>query len=89
MEAWSPFAAGRNDIFNNKTLASIGKKYQKSNAQICLRWHFQRGVIAIPRSSQKAHMIENLNIFDFELDQNDMETIAAMDLNTTQFPEWG
>lgn len=89
MEAWSPFAAGRNDIFNNKTLASIGKKYQKSNAQICLRWHFQRGVIAIPRSSQKAHMIENLNIFDFELDQNDMETIAGLDLNTTQFPEWG
>ncbi len=89
MEAWSPFAAGRNDIFNNQTLASIGKKYQKSNAQVCLRWHFQRGVIAIPRSSQKVHMIENLDIFDFELDQNDMETIAALDLNTTQFPEWG
>lgn len=89
MEAWSPFAAGRNDIFSNQRLAAIGKKYQKSNAQVCLRWHFQRGVIAIPRSSQKAHMIENLDIFDFELDQTDMEAIAALDLNTTQFPEWG
>jgi 2,5-diketo-D-gluconate reductase A len=89
MEAWSPFAAGRNGIFSNETLAGIGKKYNKSNAQVCLRWHFQRGVVAIPRSSQKAHMIENLDIFDFELTKNDMRTIATLDLNTTQFPEWG
>lgn len=88
MEAWSPFAAGRNGIFSNKTLAAIGKKHQKSIAQVCLRWHFQRGIIAIPRSSQKAHMIENLNIFDFELAESDMQTIATLDLNTTQFPEW-
>ncbi|SNR80727.1 2,5-diketo-D-gluconate reductase A [Lutibacter flavus] len=89
MEAWSPFAAGRNNIFTNQTLADIGKKYSKSVAQVCLRWHFQRGVIAIPRSSQKIHMIENLNIFDFELDETDMKTIRQLDLNTTQFPEWG
>ena len=89
IEAWSPFAAGRNGIFSNQTLAAIGKKYQKSIAQVCLRWHFQRGVVAIPRSSQKAHMIENLNIFDFELNEADMLTIASLDLNTTQFPEWG
>jgi 2,5-diketo-D-gluconate reductase A len=89
MEAWSPFAAGRNGIFSNETLAGIGKKYNKSNAQVCLRWHFQRGVVAIPRSSQKAHMIENLDIFDFELTKNDMQAIAKLDLNTTQFPEWG
>lgn len=89
MEAWSPFAAGRNDIFSNPTLAAIGKKHNKSIAQVCLRWHFQRGVVAIPRSSQKAHMIENLIIFDFELDNSDMQTIATLDLNKTQFPEWG
>ncbi len=88
MEAWSPFAAGRNDIFNNETLKEIGKKHQKSVAQVCLRWLFQRGIIAIPRSSQKTHMIENLNIFDFELSETDIKTIRAQDLNTTQFPEW-
>ena len=88
MEAWSPLAAGRSGIFSNPTLAAIGTKYQKSIAQVCLRWHFQRGVVAIPRSSQKAHMIENLNIFDFELTASDMQTIASMDINTTQFPEW-
>lgn len=88
MEAWSPFAAGRNDIFSNPTLAAIGKKHTKSIAQVCLRWHFQRGVVAIPRSSQKAHMIENLVIFDFKLDNSDMQTIATLDLNKTQFPEW-
>jgi 2,5-diketo-D-gluconate reductase A len=88
MEAWSPLAAGRNGIFSNETLASIGKKYNKSIAQVCLRWHHQRGIIAIPRSSQKAHMIENLDIFDFELSEADMQTIASLDINTTQFPEW-
>ena len=88
MEAWSPFAAGRNGIFNNQILADIGKKYNKSIAQVCLRWHYQRGIVAIPRSSQKAHMIENLDIFDFELDKTDMQTIAKLDLNNTQFPEW-
>lgn len=88
-EAWSPFAAGRNSIFDHQTLATIGKKYGKSIAQVCLRWHFQRGIVAIPRSSQKEHMRENLNIFDFELDNADFNTIATLDLNKTQFPEWG
>jgi len=88
MEAWSPFAAGRNEIFSNQTLAGIGKKYDKSIAQVCLRWHYQRGIIAIPRSSQKAHMIENLDIFDFELSKKDMQTIVKLDLDITQFPEW-
>ena len=88
MEAWSPFAAGRNGIFENQTLADIGEQYDKSIAQVCLRWHYQRGIIAIPRSSQKAHMIENLDIFDFELSKTDMQTIAKLDLNITQFPEW-
>ncbi|MEX0944912.1 MAG: aldo/keto reductase [Balneolaceae bacterium] len=88
MEAWSPFAQGRNGLFTNETLAEIGEKYNKTNAQVSLRWHFQRGIVAIPRSSQKAHMIENLNIFDFKLDESDMETITQLDLNITQFPEW-
>ena len=89
MEAWSPFAAGRNGIFENKILAEIGRKHDKSIAQVCLRWHHQRGIVAIPRSQQKAHMIENLDIFDFELDESDLNTISKLDLNKTQFPEWG
>lgn len=88
MEAWSPLAQGRNGHFTNETLAAIGKKHHKNNAQVSLRWHYQRGIVAIPRSSQKAHMMENLNIFDFELDKADMNTISALDLNITQFPEW-
>jgi 2,5-diketo-D-gluconate reductase A len=88
MEAWSPLAQGRNGHFTNETLAAIGKKYNKNNAQVSLRWHYQRGIVAIPRTSQKAHMLENLNIFDFELDESDMNTIASLDLNITQFPEW-
>ncbi len=89
MEAWSPFAAGRNNIFTNAVLAEIGKKYGKTNAQVCLRWLNQRGIVAIPRSSSKEHMIENLDIFDFSLDASDMGAIAKLDLNRTQFPEWG
>ena len=88
MEAWSPFAQGRNGMFTNDTLADIGKKYNKTNAQVCLRWHYQRGIVAIPRSSKHDHRMENLNIFDFELSDMEMQTIAALDLNTTQFPEW-
>lgn len=88
MEAWSPFAQGRNGLFTNETLAAIGKKYNKTNAQVSLRWHYQRGIVSIPRTSQKAHMMENLAIFDFELSENDMKTISPLDLNITQFPEW-
>lgn len=88
MEAWSPFAQGRNGLFINETLAEIGKKYNKTNAQVSLRWHYQRGIVAIPRTSQKAHMIENLNIFDFKLNEKEMLAIATLDLNKTQFPEW-
>lgn len=88
-EAWSPLAQGRNGYFTNETLAEVGKKYGKNNAQVALRWHYQRGIVAIPRTSQKAHMMENVNIFDFELSESDMQTIAPLDLNKTQFPEWG
>ncbi|MBR9997336.1 MAG: aldo/keto reductase [Cyclobacteriaceae bacterium] len=88
MEAWSPLAQGRNDHFTNETLAAIGKKYGKTNAQVSLRWHYQRGVVTIPRTSKKEHMIENLNVFDFKLDDTDMRKIDPLDLNITQFPEW-
>ena len=88
MEAWSPFAEGRNGMFTNPVLAEVGKKHGKTNAQVCLRWHYQRGIVAIPRSSQKAHMAENLNIFDFELDDADIKAITPLDLNISQFPEW-
>jgi len=88
MEAWSPFAQGRNGLFTNETLAAIGRKHNKNNAQVSLRWHYQRGIVAIPRTSQKAHMLENLNIFDFQLDESEMNTITSLDLNITQFPEW-
>jgi 2,5-diketo-D-gluconate reductase A len=88
MEAWAPFAEGRHGLFTNATLATIGKKYNKTVAQVSLRWHYQRGIIAIPRSSQKAHIAENFNIFDFSLEDSDMASISTLDLNTTQFPEW-
>lgn len=88
MEAWAPFAEGRNGLFTNQTLADIGKIHNKSNAQVSLRWHYQRGVVAIPRTVQRAHMIENLNIFDFKLSKSEMKAIEALDLNTSQFPEW-
>jgi len=88
MQAWAPFAEGRHGLFTNDTLATIAKKHDKTVAQVCLRWHFQRGIIAIPRSSKKAHIAENVNIFDFTLEDTEMTAIAALDLNTTQFPEW-
>ena len=88
MQAWAPFAEGRHGLFTNDTLATIAKKHDKTVAQVCLRWHFQRGIIAIPRSSKKAHIAENVNIFDFTLEGSEMTAIAALDLNTTQFPEW-
>jgi 2,5-diketo-D-gluconate reductase A len=88
MEAWSPFAEGRHGLFANDSLTAIAKKHNKSVAQVCLRWHFQRGIVAIPRSTQKAHIAENLNIFDFNLDDSDLTSILPLDLNSTQFPEW-
>jgi len=88
MEAWAPFAEGRNGLFTNPMLQAIGRKHGKSVAQIVLRWHNQRGTIAIPRSSNPAHRRENLGIFDFQLDDGDMRGIAALDLGRSQFPEW-
>ncbi len=88
MEAWSPLAEGRNNYFCNQILKEIGQKYNKTNAQVSLRWNYQRGAVIIPRTSKKFHMMENLEIFDFALDESDMQKISTLDLNVTQFPEW-
>jgi 2,5-diketo-D-gluconate reductase A len=88
MEAWAPLAKGRNGLFTNSVLEQIGNKHGKTIAQTVLRWHYQRGIVAIPRSSNPAHRRENLAIFDFSLDAEDMRSIAALDLNRSQFPEW-
>lgn len=88
MEAWAPFAEGRNGLFTNAVLNQIAKKHGKTVAQVNLRWHYQRGIVSIPRSSQKVHILENLNIFDFKLDAADMKAIEKLELNKTQFPEW-
>lgn len=85
IESWGPFAEGRNDIFKNELLAAIGKKYNKSIAQVILRWLTQRGVIVIPKSVRKERMAENFNIFDFELSDEEMQTIATLDTNQSLF----
>ena len=78
-EAWAPLAEGRNGLFTNAVLSAIGHKYGKSAAQIVLRWHLQRGVIAIPKSVHKERMMENSNVVDFTLTEEDMAAIADMD----------
>jgi len=85
IESWGPFAEGKNNIFHNELLASIGKKYNKSIAQVILRWLTQRGIIAIPKSVRKEKMEENFNVFDFELSANDMETIKTLDTKESLF----
>jgi diketogulonate reductase-like aldo/keto reductase len=85
IESWGPFAEGKNNLFQNELLLSIGKKYNKSIAQIVLRWLTQRGVIAIPKSVHKERMEENFNIFDFELSAEDMEAIKTLDKKTSSF----
>jgi 2,5-diketo-D-gluconate reductase A len=85
MESWGPFAEGKNNIFHNELLLSIGNKYNKSIAQVILRWLTQRGVVAIPKSVRKERMEENFNIFGFELSAEDMEAIKALDTKTSSF----
>ncbi len=85
IESWGPFAEGRNDLFSNELLGSIAKKYDKSIAQVVLRWLTQRGVVVIPKSVRKERIIENFNIFDFELSPEDMKTIVSLDTKTSLF----
>lgn len=84
-EAWGPFAEGKNGLFSNALLQSIGQKHGKSIAQIVLRWLNQRGIVAIPKSVHKERMAENFAIFDFDLDQDDMAQIATLDQKASSF----
>lgn len=85
IESWGPFAEGRNNLFQNELLSSIGEKYHKSIAQVVLRWLTQRDVVAIPKSIRKERMAENFNIFDFELSQEEMELIKTLDTQSSAF----
>ena len=85
MEAWAPFGEGRNGLFENELLVEIGKKYQKTSAQVMLRWLVQRGVIIACKSTHIERMTENLNIFDFELSDDDMKNIQKLDTTNSLF----
>lgn len=85
IESWGPFAEGKNNIFQNELLGSLAKKYKKSIAQIILRWLNQRGVVAIPKSVRKERMAENLDIFDFEINAEDMDLIKTLDTKASAF----
>ena len=85
IESWGPFAEGRGDMFTNPILSEIGKKYNKSTAQVILRWLIQRNVVVIPKSVHKERIIENFNIFDFELSADDMDKIKSMDTGKSLF----
>jgi 2,5-diketo-D-gluconate reductase A len=93
LESWGPFAEGRNDLFSDPTLTSIGAQYGKTVAQVVLRWLIQREVVVIPKSIRPERMAENMDVFDFALSDDDMSRIAAMDTGASLFfdhrdPEW-
>jgi 2,5-diketo-D-gluconate reductase A len=93
IESWGPFAEGRNNLFSDATLAAIGAEHGKSVAQIVLRWLVQRDVVVIPKSVRPDRMAENIDVFDFELTDEQMTTIAGMDRGKSLFfshrdPEW-
>lgn len=85
LQAWAPFAEGRNGMFTNPTLQAIGDKYGKSIGQVILRWLVQRGIVPLAKTVRKERMLENINIFDFELSQEDMAEIAKMDKKESSF----
>ncbi|MEC0304138.1 aldo/keto reductase [Terribacillus saccharophilus] len=85
IESWGPFAEGKNNMFENEVLASIAEKYNKSVAQVILRWLTQRGVVAIPKSVRKERIIENFDIFDFELTIEDIASITELDTKQSLF----
>ena len=85
VEAWAPFAEGKNNIFQNEILQSIAAKHNKSVAQVILRWLVQRGIIALAKSTRKERMIENINVLDFELSVEDMAAITTLDTKTSSF----
>ncbi len=82
-EGWAPLAEGRHDIFNNKVLSAIAESHGKTVSQIVLRWHFQKSIVAIPKSTHKDRIEKNFDIFDFELSENDLKKITELDSNKT------
>lgn len=85
VEAWAPFAEGKHQIFTNETLAKIAAAHHKSNGQVILRWLLQRGITVIPKSVHQNRMAENIDVFDFELSDDEMKTIAQLDKGESQF----
>lgn len=85
LEAWAPFAEGRNNMFSNPELKAIGEKYRKTVAQVILRWLVQRNIVPLSKSVKKSRMEENINIFDFELSKEDMDKISEMDKKESSF----
>jgi diketogulonate reductase-like aldo/keto reductase len=85
VEAWAPFAEGKNNIFQNELLLSIAAKHKRSIAQVILRWLVQRGIIALAKSTRKERMIENISLFDFELSAEDVAAITNLDTRTSSF----
>lgn len=84
-EAWAPFGEGRNGMFDEPLLTEIGKKYGKTAAQVILRWHIQRGIVVIPKSTHIERMRENFSVFDFELQSDDMQKIQTLDKGASSF----
>ncbi len=85
LQAWGPFGEGRNGIFEDETVNKIGEKYNKTAAQVMLRWNIQRGISVIPKSTHKERMEENFNVFDFKLTEQDMNLISSVDKAETAF----
>lgn len=85
IESWGPFAEGKNNIFKNELLLSIAGKHRKTVAQVILRWLTQRGVVMIPKSVRQERIVENFNIFDFELSPEDMDAIISLDMKVSSF----
>lgn len=85
MEAWAPFGEGRGGMFELPELKAIGEQYGKTPVQVILRWHLQRGIVVIPKSTHMERMEQNFNVFDFELTDADMEAIAALDKKQSSF----
>lgn len=85
LQAWAPFAEGRNGMFDNPVLKTIGDKYDKSVAQVILRWLLQRGIVPLAKTVNKERMLENIDIFNFELNEDDMNKIFALDKKESSF----
>jgi len=85
IESWGPFAEGKNNLFTNETLVEVGKKYNKTAAQVALRYLIQRDIVVIPKTVKKDRMIQNFSVFDFELSEDDMKEILKLDKKESLF----